>query len=125
MAICAGLPVIRWQNHKFSPLSLKAKLIKMKSSNLQSWNNWIAQKGLPSGELSYDFADPILVRRWRFDLAWPDGLQAELSQPVALLINEESETMALASQAGFRCFTDIPSFKAYVQTEVLAMEASV
>lgn len=119
----AGHPVAEPQAQ---PLITEGKIVQDEELQLAELNNWIAQKGLPSGELSYDFADPHTGAQMAvFDLAWPDGLQAELSQPVALLINEESETMALASQAGFRCFTDIPSFKAYVQTEVLAMEASV
>lgn len=119
----AGHPVAEPQ---VQPFITEGKIDQDEELQLAELNNWIAQKGLPSGELSYDFADPHTGAQMAvFDLAWPDGLQAELSQPVALLINEESETMALASQAGFRCFTDIPSFKAYVQTEVLAMEASV
>jgi len=31
----------------------------------------------------------------------------------------EEETLVLASNAGFRCFTDIESFKAYLAKEVL------
>ena len=57
-----------------------------------------------------------------FDLAWPGGLQQELSQPVAVLLNESVETVALASQAGFRCFTDVEEFKRYVEAEVLVLE---
>jgi hypothetical protein len=49
-----------------------------------------------------------------FDLVWPDGVQEGLSQPVAILLNEGEETLALASSVGFRCFTDIEGFKAYL-----------
>ena len=54
-----------------------------------------------------------------FDLAWPDGVQEGLSQPVAVLLNEGEEILALASSAGFRCFIDIAGFKAYLTKEVL------
>ncbi|MCK7581641.1 MAG: hypothetical protein MZV65_42500 [Chromatiales bacterium] len=54
------------------------------------------------------------------DLVWPGGIQEELSQPVAVLLNEESGTIALASQAGFRCFTDVEVFRRYVTEEILA-----
>ncbi len=54
-----------------------------------------------------------------FDLAWPNGIQENLSQPVVVLLNESAETIAVASQAGFRCFTTIPEFKKYVDEEVL------
>ena len=58
-----------------------------------------------------------------FDLAWPNGIQEELSQPVAVLLNESTETLAIASQAGFRCFTSIEDFRKYVETEILAGES--
>ena len=54
-----------------------------------------------------------------FDLAWPDGVQEGFSQPVAILLNEGGEALALASSVGFRCFTDIEGFKAYLAKEVL------
>jgi hypothetical protein len=52
-------------------------------------------------------------------LSWPQGLQAELTEPVALLLNEEA-TIGIANEAGYRCFTDEKAFRNYVQTEVLA-----
>jgi hypothetical protein len=55
-------------------------------------------------------------------LAWPNGIQEELTQPVAVLLNENSETLALASRAGFRCFTAAQDFKDYVEKEILAVE---
>lgn len=87
---------------------------------LESLNDWVAGEGLPRGVMAFDHADldsgeQIAV----FDLAWPSGLQEELSQPVAVLLNEEASTIALASQAGFRCFTDTGTFRRYVQQEVL------
>jgi hypothetical protein len=57
-----------------------------------------------------------------FDLAWPNGIQEELSQPVAVLLNESTETITIASRAGFRCFTTAQDFKEYVQREILAEE---
>ena len=73
--------------------------------------------------MSFDFADEATgEQRAVFDLAWPDGLQEELSQPVAVLLNEGAETVGLASRAGFRCFTDVQAFREYVQQEILANE---
>lgn len=69
-------------------------------------NAWMADQALPLGTLAYDFADPATgEQRAVFDLAWPAGIQEELSQPVVVLLNEEPATLALASGAGFRCFT--------------------
>ncbi|MFN8765450.1 MAG: hypothetical protein ACK5ZC_13330 [Pirellulaceae bacterium] len=55
-------------------------------------------------------------------MAWPNGIQEELSQPVAVLLNESAETITIASRAGFRCFTTAQDFKEYVQREILADE---
>ena len=72
-------------------------------------------EGIKSGVLSYDFSDPDSdEQKAVFDLAWPEGIQAQLRQPVAVLLNEPAEVIATASQAGYQCFTDIPSFKQYI-----------
>ncbi len=93
-------------------------------AELETLNAWVAQQGLPAGELSYDHADDETGEQLAvFDLAWPAGLQAELSTPVAVLLNETSETIAMASKAGFRCFTNPSMFRAYVEREVLAETA--
>jgi len=91
---------------------------------LEALNAWVEEQGLPVGQLAYDFADEETgQQRAVFDLAWPDGIQEKLSQPVAVLLNEGNETIAIASQAGFRCFTEVEEFKKYVEQEILAMEA--
>jgi len=83
-------------------------------------DDWVAQAGLPRGSMSYDFADPQTGEsRAVFDLAWPNGLQEALTQPVAVLLDEEPATLALASAAGFRCFTTGAAFRRYVTDEVL------
>ena len=73
---------------------------------LVALNDWVEAQGLPRGQMSFDYADPDTREQQAvFDLAWPNGIQEELSQPVAVLLNEGAETLALASSAGFRCFT--------------------
>ena len=73
------------------------------------------EKGLPPGVLSYDFSDSLTgEQKAVFDLAWPAGIQEELSQPVAILMNESIDTIAFASQAGYRCFMSIDNFRRYV-----------
>jgi hypothetical protein len=90
---------------------------------LEALNDWMDTHGLPRGALAYDFADPATgEQKAVFDLAWPNGIQEELSQPVVVLLNEGSETMAIASQAGYRCFTVISEFQQYVQSEILVQE---
>ena len=82
---------------------------------------WVESQGLPEGELLYEVADPESGQPVAiFDLAWPHGLQKGFSQPVAVLLNEGPETLAVANAQGFRYFTDGDAFKSYVRQDVLA-----
>lgn len=89
--------------------------------HLEAINVWMEQQGLPRGVMAFDFADAGTGKQKAvFDLAWPNGIQEELSQPVAVLLNESTETMGIASQAGYRCFTGIEEFRRYVENDILA-----
>jgi hypothetical protein len=73
--------------------------------------------------LAFDFADQVSgEQKAVFDLAWPNGIQEALSQPVAVLLNETTETLALASCSGFRCFTTTLGFQDSVRQEILVNE---
>lgn len=88
---------------------------------LQQTNDWVVSQGLPAGELDLELVEESTGRQLAvLDLAWPGGLQEGLSQPVVLLLGEPAETEEAANQAGFRFFTDVEEFKAYVRAEVLA-----
>ena len=81
----------------------------------------MSAQGLPDGELLYEVADettgePVVV----LDLAWPDGLQPGLSQPVALLLAEPPDTHTAAQSAGFRTFAQAEHFRDYVRGKILA-----
>jgi hypothetical protein len=90
-------------------------------AKLEELNDWMEGQGLPRGIVGYELADAESGEQQAvLDLAWPSGIQEELSQPVAVMLNEEAATVMLASQAGFRCFTDSRVFRRYVKTEVLA-----
>lgn len=89
-------------------------------AELDALNVWMQDHSLPPGELSWDYADAQTgEQRAVFDMVWPDGIQQGLTQPVAVLLNEEAAVVSLAGEAGFRCFTDAVSFRRYVQREVL------
>jgi hypothetical protein len=93
--------------------------------HLQALNDWIEAQGLPRGSLAFDFADTDTgQQRAVFDLAWPNGVQEGLSQPVAVLLNEGSEVIAIANQAGYRCFVSVIEFKRYVETEIIVRQAA-
>ena len=89
-------------------------------------NRWIAEQGLPAGELGHEIVNETTEELLAtLDLAWPDGLQEGLSQPVALLIDEDAETEKRASEAGYRYYTDIESLKRYVEEQILAISVEV
>jgi hypothetical protein len=94
-------------------------------AQLVALNDWVEERGLPRGELAYDVADAMTGEQQAIlDLAWPIGVQEGLSQPVAVLLNESSGTLAVASRAGFRCFTEQRDFKEYLEKEILANDYS-
>lgn len=94
-------------------------------TELEELNDWVEGQGLPRGDVSYDHADPNTGTQMAvFDLAWPDGLQPGLSEPVAVLLSEPVDVLAMASAAGFRCFTSAEDFRSYVTNEVLKLEAA-
>lgn len=83
-------------------------------------NDWVSSRGLHVGVLGLELADEETGEQIAIlDLAWPDGVQAELTEPVALLVDEEPELTALASERGFRCFASVAAFEQYVETEIL------
>lgn len=97
--------------------------IEAEEEELEALNDWMEAQGLPRGVQSFDFADSVSgEQKAVFDLAWPDGIQEELSQPVAVLLNEGAETVGIASKAGFRCFTTAQDFRDYVEKDILAGE---
>lgn len=88
-------------------------------------NQWVEDQGLPRGLVAFDYADPDTgAQKAVCDLAWTEGLQPGLTGPVVVLLNETADVLALASSAGFRCFTAAAEFQAYVKTEILNSEAT-
>ncbi|HEX3045276.1 MAG TPA: DUF262 domain-containing protein [Bacillota bacterium] len=89
---------------------------------LRECNEWITAQGLPQGEFVYNLlAMEGIPEGIILDLVWPNGLQPHYSEPVAVLLNEGADVIEAASIAGFKCFTDIESFKKYVMKEILVL----
>jgi hypothetical protein len=94
-------------------------------AELVAINAWSLGLGLAEGVIAFDYADPETGEQIAiFDLAWPTGLQSELSEPIALLLNEGEAVVKVASAAGFRCFTSRQQFEDFVRKEVLVDEAA-
>ncbi|AWI10005.1 GmrSD restriction endonuclease domain-containing protein [Ereboglobus luteus] len=89
-------------------------------AQINELNHWMQQQDLPLGTVAFDFADAATgEQKAVFDIAWPNGIQEELSQPVAVLLGESPETIGIASQSGYRCFTSAEDFRRYVKNEIL------
>ncbi|OQY18625.1 MAG: hypothetical protein B6I36_06505 [Desulfobacteraceae bacterium 4572_35.1] len=87
---------------------------------IQKLRSWMKEQGLPAGYMEYELTDgdydEVTVV---LDVAWPEGVQQGLSQPVAVLLDEGAEVYRIAGEKGFRYFTVIDDFKKYVMREVL------
>ena len=89
-------------------------------AQIDALNNWVGTLALPRGDVSYDYTDPETGAQLAvFDLAWPEGIQVGLSHPVAVLLNEDDETLRIAAKAGYKCFTREQDFRQYVSSEIM------
>ena len=89
-------------------------------------NEWIKEQGLQPGIMGYELVHPIDGESLAmFDLAWPEGVQSELSEPVALLIDEDIEILIVAGSYGYRFFTSTRDFKKYITDEILMTSSTV
>lgn len=79
---------------------------------------WMEENGLSGGEINYELKvsdnENIII-----DLAWPDGIQNNLSEPVAIMIEEESSNISKVNLQKYRVFEDIKSFKDYIRNNYL------
>ena len=104
-----------------SPVILGGVEDEEEERTLRECSEWVVAQGLPEREFSHEIADEETGECLAvFDLAWPNGLQEGLSQPVVLVLDEGPEIEDVANQAGYRFFTSVENFKEYVTREVLA-----
>jgi len=81
-------------------------------------NDWAVKRGLPEGEIEYELVDGRGNQLAILDLAWPEGVQPGLTQPVCVLIDEGDDVEDAASLAGYRCFSSPNAFRKYVRDEI-------
>lgn len=88
-------------------------------------NEWAQSKGLSAGIFGYELVDPITGEQLAmFDLAWPEGVQSELSEPVAILIDEDRDVLVTANRHGYRFFVNKEDFQSYINNEILPEDAN-
>lgn len=98
------------------PLVLEDAATDSELLELRGVQEWLVAQGFDPGELGFELVDDEGDQEATLDLAWPSGLQVELSEPVALLLDEPAAVHSVASSAGFRVFADPERFRAYVVT---------
>jgi len=93
-------------------------------AKLQAIDDWVQQQGLPAGEIGYELVDDVTGQPLAvLDLAWPRGLQTDLSDPVAVLLNETDELRQMVQDAGYRVYRTAGFFRNYVEDKVLDRSA--
>lgn len=74
---------------------------------------WLEEQGFDAGELEHELVGSAGEPEAILDIAWPQGLQLELTERVALLLGEPESVSQAATSRGFRVFTEIEQFKGY------------
>ena len=93
---------------------------------LSELNHFALEQGLAAGHMYYEVVQEDTGELSAvLDLAWPYGLQAEYSEPVAVLLDEDAAVRLVANDAGFRVFTSSESFQRYVEREILTERVQV
>jgi len=87
---------------------------------LAELREWMVEHGFDAGEPDHELVEHDGTVIAVLDLAWPRGLQVELTDPVALLLGEPVEVHRAAIRQGYRAFTDVDDLRAYAT----AVEAS-
>ncbi len=114
---------LEFQIEKISTTLPPADLLDEEESLINELNEWVASNSLPRGEMDYRLVHSIEGEILTIiDLAWPSGIQTELSEPIALQIREDIDTYKALGQNGYRYFTTVKEFKAHLNDKILLMQ---
>lgn len=73
--------------------------------------DWLSEQGYAGGVSEYGVnAGP---KTEIVDMAWPDGLQTGLGDPVALMVDSTPEARSFVQKAGYRVFESAEALRAY------------
>lgn len=72
---------------------------------------WVVEQGFSEGQRDHELVDAAGCPLAVLALAWPTGLQSELSEPVALLLDEPADVFSAAVEHGYRPFTTVEELK--------------
>ena len=86
---------------------------------IEDMSAWMMEHGLNEGTSNFELLDENGNVAAIIDLAWPQGIQSGLSEPIALLLNETAEIQATVSKFGYRYYTSIDELQQYIETVFL------
>lgn len=87
---------------------------------IEEMSSWMSSVGLNEGTMNHELLDEAGNVVAIIDLAWPQGIQSGLSEPVALLLNETADTQAIVSKYGYRYYTNVHELKEYITSAFLS-----
>lgn len=82
---------------------------------LSGLTDWLAERGYERGVANFGAcgtSKTVIV-----DLAWPDGLQTGLGEPVALMVDSGPEERSFVTRLGYRVFETPEDLMAFVETD--------
>ena len=88
--------------------------------DIEEMSAWMHSNGLNEGTQNLELLDDTGNIVSIIDLAWPQGIQSGLSEPIALLLNETAETQAIVSKYGYRYFTSVFDLKEFISVNYLS-----
>lgn len=89
-------------------------------SEILEFSIWMEDSGLDPGEFYHEILSEQEEQIVIVDLAWPDGIQAGLSEPIALLLNGTPDDYQLLSNLGYEYFSSIGRLRAHVSSHFLS-----
>ncbi len=87
---------------------------------IDDMTSWMEEHGLNTGVANHQLVASDGTEVAIIDLAWPQGIQVGLSEPIALLLNESAETQAAVSKYGYRYFTSTEELKSFITNGYLS-----
>jgi hypothetical protein len=98
----------------FNGASLAPVSVSVADDEVNSLLKWINDKNLPKPQVDYEVCDADGNVLTVVDLAWPDGVQMDYSEPVALVLEPDEQQMDILSRAGYKVFSKQDTIKSYL-----------
>jgi hypothetical protein len=101
---------------ELSPASIAPVVAEILDPEITALLDWISAQGLAAPSLDIDIVDlETQVLIVNADLAWPNGVQAGLGEPVAFELQADETILSALSTAGYRAFASVEGLRRYLE----------